>query len=308
MKKFLAFILLVVGGIAMAAATYTVDETEQIVITRFGKAVKAVKEPGLHFKIPIIDTAISLEKRVMQWDGDPENMPTLDKKRIYADTFGFWRITDPIKFYTSVRTLQGGQKKLDDLVDPAVRNVVTRHNLIEAVRSTDTPLVFSEGNETQGGRQAAISVGRDGMEQEILSEVASCGLDQFGIEVVFVGFKRVNYVGTVREKVYGRMQAERTRIADLLVSEAKEQANIIRGNMQYELEAIAAEQNREVAKTRGQADADAIRIWSEAIATAPEFYSFLRTMQALEDMPEGSKMVLTTDSEFLSPLKGGNGN
>jgi len=305
MKKFLAFILLVVGGIAMAAATYTVDETEQIVITRFGKAVKAVKEPGLHFKIPIIDTAISLEKRVMQWDGDPENMPTLDKKRIYADTFGFWRITDPIKFYTSVRTLQGGQKKLDDLVDPAVRNVVTRHNLIEAVRSTDTPLVFSEGNETQGGRQAAISVGRDGMEQEILSEVASCGLDQFGIEVVFVGFKRVNYVGTVREKVYGRMQAERTRIADLLVSEAEEQANIIRGNMQYELEEIAAEQNREVAKTRGQADADAIRIWSEAIATAPDFYSFLRTMQALKDMPEGSRMVLTTDSEFLSPLKGG---
>jgi len=305
MKKLVTLILLAVVGIVAAAATYTVDETEQIVITRFGKAVKAVKEPGLHFKIPIVDTAISLEKRIMQWDGDPENMPTLDKKRIYADTFGFWNITDPIKFYTSVRTLAGGQKKLDDLVDPAVRNVVTRHNLIEAVRSTDTPLVFSVGNETQGGRQATIEVGRDGMETEILEEVASCGLDQFGMEVVFVGFKRVNYVGTVREKVYGRMQAERTRIADLLVSEAEEQANIIRGNMQYELEEIAAEQNREVAKTRGQADADAIRIWSEAIATAPDFYSFLRTMQALKDMPEGSRMVLTTDSEFLSPLKGG---
>lgn len=305
MKRFLALILLAVVGVIGAAATYTVDETEQVVITRFGKPVKSVTDPGLHFKVPVLDTVIPLEKRIMQWDGDPENMPTLDKKRIYADTFGFWHIVDPMRFYTSVRTLQGGQKKLDDLVDPAVRDVVTRHNLIEAVRSTDDPLVFSEGNEAQSDRQPTIAVGRDGLEDEILRAVQSRGLDEFGIEVVFVGFKRVNYVGNVRDKVYERMQAERTRIAKLLVSEAKEQANIIRGNMQYELEEISAEQNREVAKARGTADAAAIRVWSEAIETAPEFYSFLRTMQALKEMPEGSRMVLTTDSEFLRPLKGG---
>ena len=304
MKKLL--ILVVLMSIMLASASYTVDETEQVVITRFGKPIKSVADAGLHFKIPLLDTAISFDSRLLPWDGDPENMPTRDKKRIYADTFAFWRISDPMLFYTAVGTLQGGQKKLDDLVDPAVRNVVTRHDLIEVVRSTDEPLVFADDaiSAENEARRTHVVIGRAGLEAEILAAVQASGLDEFGITVEYVGFKRVNYTKSVREKVYDRMRAERERIAKLMVSEANEQANIIRGDKEYELEAITAEQNREVAKIRGQADATAISIWREAIEFAPEFYSFLRTMEALRELPDGSKLILSTSSEFLRPLQG----
>jgi len=305
-KRLITLIVLLLIGFIGAAAAYTVDETEQVVITRFGKPIRSVQDSGLHFKLPIFDTAVSFEKRLLPWDGDPENMPTQDKKRIYADTFALWRIVDPMLYYQSVRTLQGGQKKLDDLVDPAVRDIVTRHNLIEVVRSTDKPLVFSDEaiSAENEARRMRVMTGRDGLEAEILAAVRSRGLSEFGMEVAYVGFKRVNYVGSVREKVYDRMKAERERIAKLLVSEAEEQANIIRGDKEFELEEIQAVQNREVAKIKGQADAQAMRIWREAIAQAPEFYSFMRTMEALREIPPGSKMVLTTDSEFLKPLVG----
>lgn len=305
MKKLL-LIPVVLLGMILAAATYTVDETEQVVITRFGNPIKSVMDAGLHFKLPLFDTAVTFDSRLLPWDGDPENMPTRDKKRIFADTFALWRISDPMLFYTAVRTLQGGQKKLDDLVDPAVRNVVTRHDLIEAVRSTDAPLVFADEaiSAENEARRTHVAIGRAGLEAEILTAVRASGLSEFGITVEYVGFKRVNYTKSVRSKVYDRMRAERERIAKLMVSEANEQANIIRGDKEYELEAIMAEQNREVAKIRGHADAAAIAIWRDAIESSPDFYSFLRTMEALRELPRGSKLVLSTSSEFLRPLKG----
>ncbi len=305
MKKLLLIPVILVALI-LSMSMYTVDETEQVVITRFGKPIKSVTDAGLKFKIPIFDTAVTFDNRLLPWDGDPENMPTRDKKRIFADTFALWRISDPMAFYTSVRTLQGGQKKLDDLVDPAVRNVVTRHDLIEAVRSTDAPLVFADEaiSEENEARRTHVKFGRAVLETEILAAVRASGLSDFGITVEYVGFKRVNYTGSVREKVYDRMRAERERIAKLMVSEANEQANVIRGDKEYELEEIKADQNREVAKTKGDADAAAIGVWRDAIEASPEFYSFLRTMEALRELPPGSNMVLSTDSEFLRPLKG----
>jgi len=305
MKKLL-LIPVILAALILAMSTYTVDETEQVVITRFGKPIKSVYDAGLHFKLPLFDTAVTFDSRLLPWDGDPENMPTRDKKRIFADTFALWRISDPMLFYTSVRTLQGGQKKLDDLVDPAVRNVVTRHDLIEAVRTTDEPLTFADAaiSKENEARRTHVKYGRAGLEAEILTAVRASGLSEFGITVEYVGFKRVNYTGSVREKVYDRMRAERERIAKLMVSEANEEANVIRGNKEYELEAITAEQNREVAKIRGNADAAAIATWREAIESSPDFYSFLRTMEALRELPAGSKLVLSTDSEFLRPLKG----
>jgi len=303
-KKLLTPVIL--GVLILAMSTYTVDETEQVVITRFGKPIKSVHDAGLHLKLPLLDTAVTFDSRLLPWDGDPENMPTRDKKRIFADTFALWRISDPMLFYTSVRTLQGGQKKLDDLVDPAVRNIVTRHDLIEAVRTTDEPLVFADEaiSAENAARRTRVKYGRAVLENEILAAVQASGLSEFGITVEYVGFKRVNYTGSVREKVYDRMRAERERIAKLMVSEANEEANVIRGNKEYELEEIAAEQNREVAKIRGNADAAAISIWRQAIESSPDFYSFLRTMEALRELPAGSKLVLSTDSEFLRPLKG----
>ena len=306
MKKIIALVTVVLLGILASSATYTVTETEQVVITLFGKPKRVVLDAGLHMKLPLVDTVVSLEKRLLQWDGEPENMPTLDKKRIFVDTFALWRITDPRRFYESVRTIQGGHKKLDDLVDPAVRDVVTQHNLIEAIRSTDAPLQFAdkEFEREQAARQTPILVGRGSLEKKILEAVRAKGPSEMGIDVVYVGFKRVDYISSVRDKVYDRMRAERERIAKLLLSEAKEQANIIRGDAQFELEEITGTQNREVAKITGQADADAIRIWQEAIGEAPDFYGFLRTMEALQAMPPGSKMVLSTNNEFLRPLAG----
>jgi membrane protease subunit HflC len=306
MKKIIALVSVVLLGIFASSATYTVTETEQVVITRFGKPQRVVLDAGLHMKLPVVDAVVTLEKRLLPWDGEPENMPTLDKKRIFVDTFALWRITDLRRFYESVRSIQGGHKKLDDLIDPAVRDVVTQHNLIEAIRSTDTPLQFAdkEFEHEQAARQTPILVGRASLEKKILEAIRAKGLSEFGMEVVYVGFKRIDYISSVRDKVYDRMRAERERIAKLLLSEAKEQANIIRGDAQFELEEITGTQNREVAKITGQADADAIRIWQEAIGEAPDFYGFLRTMEALQAMPPGSRMVLSTNNEFLKPLVG----
>ena len=178
--------------------------------------------------------------------------------------------------------------------------------MAQAVRTTDAPLVFADEaiSKENEARRTHVKFGRAMLEAEILTAVRASGLSEFGITVEYVGFKRVNYTGSVREKVYDRMRAERERIAKLMVSEANEQANIIRGDKEYELEEITAEQNREVAKIRGRADADAIATWREAIESSPHFYSFLRTMDALRELPPGSKMILSTDSEFLRPLKG----
>ncbi|MEK6239095.1 MAG: protease modulator HflC, partial [Planctomycetales bacterium] len=231
----IALVVLAIGGACLYSSAYTIEEGKQAIITQFGKPMDAVAKSGLHFKTPFIQEVHYLEKRLLPWDGDTESMQTRDKKRIDIDVWARWRIVDPMQFFRKIRTEQMGQKILDDLVDSAVRDVVARHKLIDVVRRSNTKLVY----ETEElGRRTADKVagrGRDDVEKEILDGV---DLKAYGMELVKVRIKRVNYVASVRQTVYERMISERLRIARLYDSEAVEEQNKILGQTQKELDQI----------------------------------------------------------------------
>ncbi|NOZ24086.1 MAG: protease modulator HflC [Planctomycetes bacterium] len=296
------FVLII--GLLLFACTYTVSEGEQVVVTEFGKPVKTVKEPGLNFKKPFVQVVNRFEKRVLPWDGEPARMPTRDKKMIFIDTWARWRIVAPEKFFTACTTIAGGQQKLDSLVDSAVRDVVGRHQLIEVVRSSDREMLYEQENigETENKRTvlAKIKVGREKMEKMIRDKVALALSEEYGIELVDVRIKRINYVETVRTTVYERMNAERKRIASQYESEAEEQRAIIQGETKKELDIIEGEGSEKSKTIRGEADAEAIRIYGEALSKDPEFYTFLRTLEAYRNsFNKETEIIFTTDSPFL---------
>ncbi len=261
-------IVVLIGGVLVRVSTYTVPEGWQVVITEFGELVRVQPEAGLNFKVPFIQKVHRLEKRLLPWDGDPENMQTLDKKRIFIDVWARWRIVDPEKFFQAVRTEQRGYKILDDLVDSAVRDVVARNNLIEVVRSGNRELLYESDELARdaASSQERITVGRAKMEAEIRA-VASAGLkEEYGMELTDVHIKRVNYIETVRRTVYDRMKSERMRIARLFESEAEEERNRILGLTTKELDGIKGEEQQRSAEIRGDGDAQVIRIAAEAFA------------------------------------------
>ena len=298
-------IVVLIGGVVVGASTYTVPEGWQVVITQFGDLVRVRTDAGLYFKIPLIQKVHRLEKRLLPWDGDPENMQTLDKKRIFIDVWARWRIVDPMKFFRGVRTEQRGYKILDDLVDSAVRDVVARNNLIEVVRSGNRKLLYEseELARDAAANQERITVGRAKMEAEIRA-VASTGLEEeYGMELTDVHIKRVNYIETVRRTVYDRMKSERMRIARLFESEAEEERNRILGLTTKELDGIKGEELQRSAEIRGEGDAQVIRIAAEAYSKSPEFYLFLRRLEAYKKtLGAGTRLVLSTENEFLRHL------
>lgn len=299
-------ILVVVGAIFAKASMYVVQEGEQAVITQFGKPVRVVTEAGLNFKTPFVQDVNRLEKRLLPWDGDPENMQTRDKKRIFIDVWARWKIVEPMKFFQAVRTEQRGYKILDDLVDSAVRDVVARYNLIEVVRSTNRELQYETeelARDAAAGREV-IKVGRAKMEAEIL-QVASTDLEErYGMELTVVHIKRINYIESVRREVYRRMQSERLRIAQLFKSEAIQEQNIILGLMRKELDGIEGEMEQKSAEIRGQADAEVIKIAAEGYSKSPEFYEFLRSLEAYKKtLRGGTRLIMSSDNKFLRQLK-----
>ncbi len=299
-------ILVVLAAIFAKASLYVVQEGQQAVITQFGKPVNVVRDPGLNFKTPFIQTVNRLEKRLLPWDGDPENMQTRDKKRIFIDVWARWRIVDPMKFFQALRTEQRGYKILDDLVDSAVRDVVARYNLIEVVRSTNRELKYETeelAKDAAAGREV-IKAGRAKMEAEIL-KVASAELkERYGMELTVVHVKRINYIESVRREVYRRMQSERLRIAQLFKSEAQQEQNIILGLMRKELDGIEGEMAQRSAEIRGQADAEVIKIAAEGYSKSPEFYEFLRSLEAYKKtLRGGTRLILSSDNKFLRQLQ-----
>ena len=227
MKTLVSIIIIILAVLILIKVTaYTVREGQQVVITQFGRPVRVVEKAGLRFKLPYpIQTVHRLEKRLLPWDGDPENMQTRDKKRIFIDAWARWRIVNPMKFFRAVRTERRGYKILDDLVDSAVRDVVANHNLIEVVRSTNDDLEYEteELAKDMRARQEKISVGRAKMEEQIRAKADENLKDQYGMKLAVVRVKRVNYVQSVRREVYLRMQSERLRIAKLFLSEAEQE-------------------------------------------------------------------------------------
>ncbi len=299
-------ILVVLAAIFAKASLYVVQEGQQAVITQFGKPVNVVTDPGLNFKTPFIQTVNRLEKRLLPWDGDPENMQTRDKKRIFIDVWARWRIVDPMKFFQAVRTEQWGYKILDDLVDSAVRDVVARYNLIEVVRSSNRELHYETkelAEDAAAGREV-ITAGRAKMEAEIL-QVASTDLkERYGMELTVVHVKRINYIENVRLQVYRRMRSERLRIAQLFESEAKEEQNRILGRMRKELDVIEGEMAQKSAEIRGQADAEVIKIAAEGYSKSPEFYEFLRSLEAYKKtLRRGTRLILSSDNKFFRQLQ-----
>ncbi len=289
-------------------AAYTVDETEQVVVTQFGRIVGQPKtDPGLKFKIPFIQKANYFNKNLLEWDGDPGQIPTLDKTFIWVDTFARWKIVDPVKFFQTVNNRFNAIGKLNDIIDPAVRNFITSHHLIEAVRSSNRELESEEGLDDSIRRTRVyfqIDVGRQKITQGIL-EQAQPKLTPFGIELVDVKIKRINYVEEVRKSVYGRMIAERNQIAEKFRSEGKGEAQKIRGEKERDLQEIESEAFKKAQRIKGDADAEATIIYAEAYGKDPEFYSFVQTLEIYrETLGENSSLVLSTDSEFLKYLKG----
>lgn len=291
------------------SSCYVVGEGQQSVVTQFGRPVQTATEPGLYFKIPLIQDVTLLEKRLLPWDGNAESMQTRDKKRIFIDVWARWRILDPEKFFTAVRTEQKGQKMLDDLIDSAVRDVVARHNLIDAVRTTNEELIYESEEMKAVARSATtrdvVTIGRAEMEAEILKAVTQdLEKNNYGMEVVSVRVKRVNYVQSVKDTVYGRMRSERERIAQLFQSEAEEDRNRIQGLTRKELDTIEGEMKQKSSEIRGKADAAVIKLAAEAYGQSPEFYTFLKQLDIYKtSLAEGTKLILSTDSDLLRMIK-----
>jgi membrane protease subunit HflC len=293
--------------IALFSAAYTVDETEQVVITQFGKAVGDPKtEPGLYFKIPIIQQANYFHKNLLEWDGDPSQIPTLDKTYIYVDTFARWKIVDPLRFFQTVGNVTGALARLDDILDAGVRNFISSYPLIETVRWTSRELdTFEIGlDKIQEERIIKkITTGRQKIVKGIL-EQADPKLKEFGIQLIDVKIKRLNYVEEVQKSVYARMIAERKQIAEKFRSEGQGEARKIEGNQERDLKRITSEAYRKAEEIKGKADAEATLIYAQAFSRDPEFYSFLKTLDIYKQtMGKDSSLVLSTDSDFLKYFK-----
>ena len=309
MKLRLLLIPIILLLIVAYSAAYIVDETEQVVITQFGKAVGTPKtEPGLYFKIPLIQQATYFAKNLLDWDGDPGQVPTLDKTFIWVDTFARWKIVDPLWFFQTVNNATAALARLDDILDAAVRNFITSYNLIETVRNTNRTLdTFEVGLEDQQEDKReirTITFGRQKISRGIL-EQAQPKLKEFGIQLVDVKIKRLNYVEQVQKSVYSRMIAERKQIAEKFRSEGQGEARKIEGNRDRDLKQITSEAYREAQEIKGKADAKATHIYAEAFGRDPEFYTFQRTLETYgEIMDKDATLVLSTDSDLLQFLKG----
>ena len=306
-KGVLIIVPVIVALLIALGGVYTVDETEQVVITQFGRAIgEPKKEAGLYFKIPFIQSANYFPRNLQAWDGDPGQIPTLDKTYIWVDTFARWKIVDPLSFFQTVNNVTGALGRLDDIIGPAVRNFITSYPLIETVRRTNRELdTFEPGLEQMKDKiqLGTIKVGREKISKGIM-EQAQPKLAKFGIELVDVKIKRINYVEQVQKSVFGRMIAERKQIAEKFRSEGKGEARKIEGEMEREMKLITSGAYKTAQEIKGKADATATKIYAKAYGLDPDFYSFVNTLDMYKDtLDKESSLILSTDSDFFRYLK-----
>lgn len=307
-KITLYIILIIIALIVLFQSTFIVDETEQVVITQFGKPVgDAITKPGLKFKTPFIQKTNYFEKRFLEWDGDPNQVPTKDKKFIYVDTYARWQITDPLQFFKRLTNERGAQSRLDDILDGETRDFIASHNIEEAVRNSNRkPISTGEISEELNDSLMHISVGRDSIQNMIL-KAANDQAKELGIVILDFRFKRINYVEEVREQVYERMKSERYRIADKFRSEGQGEASRINGEKERELKKIQSEAFKDAEEIKGKADGRAAAIYAAAYDKSPrsrELYSFVKSMETFEKTFDSStSIILSTDSELYKYLK-----
>ena len=291
--------------VTLSSSLYTVRETEQVVITQFGKPVgKPISTPGLKMKTPFVQNIHAFEKRFLEWDGSPNQIPTKDKRFIWVDSYARWRITDPLLFFQRLHDERGAQSRLDDILDGETRNTIAKHELIDLVRSTNRPMVVADDVAELSQPEAAerVEFGRNALTAEVLKNAQRRTVD-LGIEILDFRVKQINYVDAVRQEVYARMISERKRIAERFRSEGAGEAARIAGERERELRAIESEAYRKAQEIRGKADAAAADIYAAAYNRDPEFYRFLKTMGTLEkSFDADTVMVLSTDGEMLKYL------
>jgi membrane protease subunit HflC len=306
LKTLIIIGVLLVGLLVLIDAAYVVSETDQVIITQFGEPIGgAVTEAGLHFKAPFVQKANFFDKRWLEWDGDPNQIPTKDKKYIWMDTYCRWRISDPLVFFQRVRDERGAQSRLDDVVDGAMRNAVASYDLIEIVRSSNREFEITEDAALLDLSEVVgkIGTGREKIAAIILDN-ASKITPTFGVEIKDVRIKRVNYVDEVQRKVFDRMVAERKRIASKYRSEGDGKSAEIRGQKERELKRIVSEAYRKAQEIKGKADAEATGIYAQAYNADPEFYQFLKTLETYRvALEKETWLILSTDSEFFRYLK-----
>lgn len=301
-------VLGVIALVILMGSLFVVDETEQAILLQFGKPVgKPITTAGLNFKLPFIQEVRKFDKRVLEWDGDENQIPTSDKKYIHVDTFGRWRIIDPLKFLQSVRGDELlAQSRLDDIIDSATRNFISENLLLEAVRNSNREMQTTIEEQGRIGTQRVvlkIEKGRDKITREILAKAAQA-MPEFGIELLDVRIKRINYIEEVREKVYERMISERKRIAEKSRSEGQGRKAEIDGERQKEYQRISSEAYREAQKIKGRADAEATIIYANSFGRDPEFYSFIETLESYKiTMNSNTTLILNTNNEYLRFFK-----
>jgi membrane protease subunit HflC len=306
-------IVLVVGAILLLSSAFIVDEAEQALVLQFGRPVgDPITQPGIHFKTPFIQEVRKYDKRLIAWDGDPNQIPTRGREFISIDTTARWRIVDALQFVKSVRDESGAMTRLDDIIDSVVRDKISSTELTEIVRSKDwevteeylqqVDVVTPQGDDSDLTEK--IEMGRKTLVAAILKEASRDLPELYGIELVDVRIKRLNYIPSVREQVFQRMICERQRIAEQFRSEGQGEASRIKGEFARELAAIRSEAKRKAEVVRGEADAEATRIYNEAYSADPEFYALLRTLESYpETLNEKTELLISSDSEYFRVLR-----
>lgn len=291
---------------------YTVREDQQVILTQFGKPVgDPVSEAGLHFKLPFIQKVNIVEKRVLAWDGQSSQMPTRDKTYIQVDTFARWEISDPLAYFQKLRDERSALSRLDDILGSETRNAVAKHDLIEVVRSTKDRVPDTAGlQENEAISFEPITTGRRAIEKMVF-ETAKAKLKDFGINLLDLRFKRINYNQEVAPRIYQRMISERQQIAERFRSEGAGEAARIMGRMEREVKRIESESYAKVQKILGEADAESTRIYAEAFGGTPEresFYEFVKTLEAYDKILDSETTVIfSTESDLFRLLKGKDG-
>lgn len=303
----LLIIVLSLVGIVVINSAYIIDATEQVVVTEFGKPVGGpVQEPGLNWKLPFIQKVDKFDKRIMEWDGYPSEIPTADRKFIWVDVTGRWRIENALLYFQTLHNERTAQSRLDDIMDGITRNFITKYNLPEIVRSTNHIIELSQTKDDEDAHLDVeverIDTGRDEITRKIL-ETARKVVKDYGIELIDLRIKRIKYNDTVQKKVFERMISESKRAAEQLRSEGQGVLAEIYGQKDKDLKKITSEAYKQAQGIKGKADAEATKIYGDAYSKDPEFFAFKETLERYPDSLRDAKLLLTTDSDFLKYLK-----
>jgi len=303
-------IVVIAAAVLLFKGLFVVDEMHMAVVFQFGKPVKTVQQAGLHTMIPLLQNVIQFDKRMLEWDGEPNQIPTRDKKFIWIDITARWKILDPLQFYKTVRSEFGAQKKLDDIIDGITRDVISNELLIEFVRNTGRALIYSreysdedaQGGASPVGKAFELTSGRNEISDRIKSR-AKIDVKDLGIDIVDVLVQRVNYTKDVREKVYSRMISERKKVAERYRAEGQGDRARILGRMEKEIRTIRSKSYRTSEEIRGKADAEATQIYAKTYSKDPEFYSFQRTLQNYRsNIDEKTTLLVTTKNDYFQHL------